>query len=179
MNVPNLLSISRILAVPVFMVLMLEPTPERALWAGVVFALASITDWFDGYYARKWDQITKIGKLLDPLADKILIASALIMLVNIDPDIVPAWMVIIIIGREIAVTGLRAKAATEGIIIAAEQLGKYKVGAQITMVLSFVLNYRIGQEWVLVLGTAALWVSVVLALISGVQYFTAYWRRLG
>ena len=179
MNVPNLLSISRILAVPVFIVLMLEPTPSRALWAGIVFALASVTDWIDGYLARKWGQITKVGKLLDPLADKILIASALIMLVNIDADIVPAWMVIVIIGREIAVTGLRAKAATEGIIIAAEQLGKYKVGAQITVVLSFVLNYRIGQEWVVVLGTAALWVSVVLALISGVQYFTAYWRRLG
>jgi CDP-diacylglycerol--glycerol-3-phosphate 3-phosphatidyltransferase len=179
MNVPNLLSISRILAVPVFIVLMLEPTSSRALWAGIVFALASVTDWIDGYLARKWGQITKVGKLLDPLADKILIASALIMLVNIDADIVPAWMVIVIIGREIAVTGLRAKAATEGIIIAAEQLGKYKVGAQITAVLSFVLNYRIGQEWVVVLGTAALWVSVVLAVISGVQYFTAYWRRLG
>jgi CDP-diacylglycerol--glycerol-3-phosphate 3-phosphatidyltransferase len=179
MNVPNLLSISRILAVPVFIVLMLEPTPERALWAGVVFALASITDWFDGYYARKWDQITKIGKLLDPLADKILIASALIVLLNTDPDLVPAWMVIIIVGREIAVTGLRAKAAAEGIIIAADTLGKYKVGAQITAVLSFVLVHAVGGALLVLLGTATLWISVLLALLSGGQYFITYWRKLG
>jgi len=179
MNVPNLLSISRILAVPVFIVLMLDPTPGRALWAGGVFALASITDWFDGYYARKWDQITKIGKLLDPLADKILIASALIVLLNTDPELVPAWMVIIIVSREIAVTGLRAKAAAEGIIIAADTLGKYKVGAQITAVLAFVLVHAVGGAMLVLLGTMALWVSVLLALLSGGQYFIAYWRKLG
>jgi CDP-diacylglycerol--glycerol-3-phosphate 3-phosphatidyltransferase len=179
MNVPNLLSISRILAVPVFVVLMLEPTPGRSLWAGVVFALASITDWFDGYYARKWDQITKIGKLLDPLADKILIVSALIVLLNSDPELVPAWMVIVIIGREIAVTGLRAKAAAEGIIIAADTLGKYKVGAQITAILSFVLVHAVGGTLLVLLGTAMLWISVLLALLSGGQYFIDYWRKLG
>ena len=178
MNVPNLLSISRILAVPVFIVLMLEPTPLRALIAGIVFSIASATDWLDGHLARKWGQVTKIGKLLDPLADKILIVSALILLMNIDPENVPAWTVIIIVGREIAVTGLRAKAAGEGIVIAAESIGKYKVGAQITVVLCFVLNYRIGQDWVVSLGTAALWLSVLLALVSGAQYFIAYWRRL-
>jgi CDP-diacylglycerol--glycerol-3-phosphate 3-phosphatidyltransferase len=179
MNVPNLLSLSRILAVPVFIVLMLEPTPGRAIWAGVVFALASITDWFDGYYARKWDQITKLGKLLDPLADKILIASALIVLLNTDPELVPAWMVIIIVGREIAVTGLRAKAAAEGIIIAADTLGKYKVGAQITAVLSFILVHAVGGSFFVILGTAMLWISVLLALLSGGQYFIDYWRKLG
>ena len=179
MNVPNLLSVSRILAVPVFIVLMLEPTPERALWATVVFALASITDWFDGYYARKWDQITKLGKLLDPLADKILIASGLIVLLNADPELVPAWMVIIIVGREIAVTGLRAKAAADGIIIAAEALGKFKVGAQITAVLSFLLVHAGGGAMLILLGTVMLWVSVLLALLSGGQYFIAYWKKLG
>ena len=179
MNVPNLLSVSRILAVPVFIVLMLEPTPERALWAAVVFALASITDWFDGYYARKWDQITKLGKLLDPLADKILIASGLIVLLNADPELVPAWMVIIIVGREIAVTGLRAKAAADGIIIAAEALGKFKVGAQITAVLSFLLVHAGGGAMLILLGTVMLWVSVLLALLSGGQYFIAYWKKLG
>ncbi len=88
-NVPNLLSLSRILSVPIFIVLMLEPSPVRALIAGIVFSLASATDWLDGYLARKWGQVTKIGKLLDPIADKILIMSALVILVEIRPDVVP------------------------------------------------------------------------------------------
>lgn len=178
MNVPNLLSISRILAVPVFIVLMLKPTPERALWAGIVFSLASITDWFDGYLARKWEQVTKIGKLLDPVADKILVASALILLVEVDPTRVPSWMAIIIIGREIAVTGLRAMAASDGVVIPAETMGKYKVGAQVTAVLSFLFSYPIGAQWPIMLGTAALWATVVLSLYSGAQYFMNYWKRL-
>ena len=178
MNIPNLLSISRILAVPVFIVLMLRPTPERALWAGIVFSVASITDWFDGYLARKWGQVTKIGKLLDPVADKILIASALILLVEVDPTRVPAWIAIIVIGREIAVTGLRAMAATDGVVIPAERMGKYKVGAQITAILSFLFSYPIGAHWPVVLGTAALWLTMVLALYSGGQYFLDYWKKM-
>lgn len=179
MNIPNLLSISRILAVPVFIVLMLKTTAERAFWAGVVFSLASITDWFDGYLARKWGQVTKLGKLLDPVADKILIASALILLVEIDPARVPAWIAIIIIGREIAVTGLRSIAATDGVVIPAESLGKYKVGAQITAILSFLFSYPIGAEWPVLLGTGALWLAMVLSLFSGVQYFVNYWKGMG
>ena len=183
MNIPNLLSISRILAVPVFIVLMLEPTPLRALWAGIVFSLASITDWLDGYLARKWGQVTKIGKLLDPVADKILIASALIMLVETDSSHVPSWMAIIIIGREIAVTGLRAMAAGDGVIIPAESTGKFKVGAQVTAVLSFIFSYPIGSawpraEWPVYLGRSALWLAIFLALYSGGQYFVNYWKKL-
>ncbi|HYA86791.1 MAG TPA: CDP-diacylglycerol--glycerol-3-phosphate 3-phosphatidyltransferase [Nitrospirota bacterium] len=116
-NVPNMLSLSRILSVPIFIVLMLEPNPIRALAAGVVFSLASATDWLDGYLARKWGQVTKMGKLLDPIADKILIMSALVTLVEIRSDVVHAWIAIVIIGREFAVTGLRAIASSEGIII--------------------------------------------------------------
>lgn len=178
-NIPNLLSISRILAIPVFVVLMLHPSPLRALAAGIVFALASITDWLDGYLARKWGQVTKIGKLLDPVADKLLIASALIMLVQVDATRVPAWAVIIIIGREFAVTGLRAMAASEGVVIPAETLGKYKVGAQITAILSFVLHHAFGASWMITLGVAALWVSLLLAIWSGAQYFIGYWKNLG
>lgn len=179
MNLPNLLSISRILSVPVFIVLMLNPTPAHAMWAGIVFLLASITDWLDGYIARKWGQITKIGKLLDPVADKILIASALILLVEVDSSKVPSWMAIVIIGREIAVTGLRAMAATDGIVIPAENMGKYKVGAQITAVLSFLFSYPIGAEWPVMLGTVALWTAMVLAVYSGCQYLINYWKKLG
>ncbi len=177
-NVPNLLSISRILSVPIFISLMLEPNPVRALLAGIVFSLASATDWLDGYLARKWGQVTKIGKLLDPIADKILIMSALVILVEIRSDVVHAWIAIIIIGREFAVTGLRAIASSEGIIIPAETVGKYKVGAQITAVLSLLLDYYLDKGWVTDVGRVALWVAMILAVYSAVQYFRSYWSKL-
>src|SRR5512146_615383 len=177
-NVPNMLSLSRILSVPVFIILMLEPSPNRALAAGIVFSLASATDWLDGYLARKWGQVTKIGKLLDPIADKILIMAALVTLVEIRSDIVHAWIAIVIIGREFAVTGLRAIAASDGIIIPAESVGKYKVGAQITAVLSLLLDYYLTQDWLRDLGAAALWVAMILAVYSAVAYFRTYWKQL-
>ncbi len=178
LNVPNLLSLSRILSVPVFIILMLEPSPVRALAAGIVFSLASATDWLDGYLARKWGQVTKAGKLLDPIADKILIMSALVILVEIRSDIVHSWIAILIIGREFAVTGLRAIAASDGIIIPAETVGKYKVGAQITAVLSLLLDYYLTKEWLRDLGTVALWTAMVLAVYSAVRYFRTYWQKL-
>ncbi len=177
-NVPNLLSISRILAVPVFIVLVLDPSPVRSLAAGIVFSLASATDWLDGYLARKWGQVTKMGKLLDPIADKILIMAALVVLVEIQPELVHPWIAILIIGREFAVTGLRAIAASDGVVIPAETVGKYKVGAQITAVLSLLLNIYSGQEWMKHLGWIALWVAMVLAVYSAVQYFRTYWNKL-
>jgi CDP-diacylglycerol--glycerol-3-phosphate 3-phosphatidyltransferase len=177
-NVPNMLSLSRILSVPVFILLMLEPNPVRALAAGIVFSIASATDWLDGYLARKWGQVTKMGKLLDPIADKILIMSALVTLVEIRSDVVHAWIAIVIIGREFAVTGLRAIASSEGIVIPAESVGKYKVGAQITAVLSLLLDYYIPNEFLRGLGAAALWVAMVLAVYSAVRYFMRYWGQL-
>jgi CDP-diacylglycerol--glycerol-3-phosphate 3-phosphatidyltransferase len=178
MNIPNLLSISRVVAVPVFIILMNDPTPARALAAGILFAVASVTDWLDGYLARRWGQVTRIGKLLDPVADKVFIASALIMLVEIDPARVPAWIVIVIIGREIAVTGLRALAADGGMIIPAETAGKFKVGAQITAILALLFSYAWHAEWMVVLGRSALWVAMALSLYSGGQYFVNYWKNL-
>lgn len=175
-NVPNLLSLSRIFSVPIFIILMLEPSPARALAAGIVFSLASATDWLDGYLARRWGQVTKIGKLLDPIADKILVASALIMLVDIAR--IPAWIAIVIIGREFAVTGLRSIAASDGIIIPAENVGKYKVGAQIAAVLTLILDYHLGTGWLTDVGKVALWVAMVLAIYSGGWYFVNYWKKL-
>ena len=177
-NIPNLLSLSRILSVPVFILLMLEPNPVRALAAGIVFSLASATDWLDGYLARKWGQVTKVGKLLDPIADKILIMSALVILVEIRSDVVHSWIAIVIIGREFAVTGLRAIASSEGIIIPAETVGKYKVGAQITAVLSLLLDYYLTREWLRDVGSLALWVAMILSVYSAVQYFRTYWKKL-
>lgn len=180
LNVPNLLSISRILSVPVFIILMLEPSPARALAAGIVFALASATDWLDGYLARKWGQVTKIGKLLDPIADKLLVMAALVMLVKSPPlpDVVPAWIAIVIIGREFAVTGLRSIASGEGIVIPAETMGKYKVGAQITAVLAFLLDYYVNTEWLSYVGLYSLWAAMFLAVYSAVFYFKTFWRKL-
>jgi CDP-diacylglycerol--glycerol-3-phosphate 3-phosphatidyltransferase len=177
-NVPNLLSLSRILSVPVFIILMLNPSPVRALVAGIVFSLASATDWLDGYLARKWGQVTKIGKLLDPIADKILIVSALVVLVELRSDVVHAWIAIVIIGREFAVTGLRAIASSEGVIIPAESVGKYKVGAQIAAVLFLLLDYYLDMAWMIDLGRIALWIAMVLAVYSAVQYFMKYWSQL-
>ncbi len=177
-NIPNLLSLSRILSVPVFIILMLEPNPVRALIAGIVFSLASATDWLDGYLARKWGQVTKIGKLLDPIADKILIVSALVVLVELRSDIVHSWIAIVIIGREFAVTGLRAIASSEGIIIPAETVGKYKVGAQIAAVLLLLLDYYMDKTWMADLGRISLWIAMILAVYSAVQYFIKYWGQL-
>ena len=176
-NIPNLLSISRILSVPVFIVLMLEPSPIRALIAGIVFSLASATDWLDGDLARRLGQVTKMGKLLDPIADKILVTSALIMLVDIGK--IASWIAIVIIGREFAVTGLRAIASSEGIVIPAETIGKYKTGAQITAVLTLVLDYHMETGWMSDLGQVALWVAMILAVYSAVQYFMSYWKQIG
>ena len=177
-NIPNLLSISRIVAVPIFVFLMLEPSPVRALLAGIIFSLASATDWLDGHLARKWGQVTKIGKLLDPIADKILIMSALVILVEIRSDVVPAWIAIVIIGREFAVTGLRAIASSEDIIIPAETVGKYKVGAQITAVLALLLDYYMTKEWLRDLGSLALWIAMILAVYSAIHYFRAFWKKM-
>jgi CDP-diacylglycerol---glycerol-3-phosphate 3-phosphatidyltransferase len=176
-NIPNLLSISRILAVPIFIVLLIEPSPLRAILAGVVFSIASATDWLDGHLARKWGQVTKIGKLLDPIADKILIMSALVILVKIRSD-VPAWIAIVIIGREFAVTGLRSIASIENIIIQAETVGKYKVGAQITAVIALLLDYSLTNDWLGYLGLLALWIAMILALYSAIQYFRFFWKKM-
>ena len=179
LNIPNLLSISRILAVPIFIILMLEPDPARALAAAIVFLFASATDWLDGYLARKWGQVTKMGKLLDPIADKILVASALIILVNINKE--DAWLAvaaIVIIGREFAVTGLRAIASSEGIVIPAETTGKYKTGTQIVAILSFVLDYHMETSWLTTLGWITLLIAVMLSVYSAVQYFMRFWKKL-
>jgi CDP-diacylglycerol---glycerol-3-phosphate 3-phosphatidyltransferase len=173
-NIPNLLSLSRIVTVPIFIVLLMTPSPKRVFVAGIVFAIACATDWLDGYLARRLGQITKIGKLLDPVADKILIMSALVILVNLRQDFVPAWIAIVIIGREFIITGLRSIAVSEGIIIPADTIGKYKVGAQITAVLALLFDYYYVTGWMTTLGVVALWISMVLAIYSAALYFKSY-----
>jgi CDP-diacylglycerol---glycerol-3-phosphate 3-phosphatidyltransferase len=144
------------------------------LWAVAVFLIAATTDLLDGYFARKRAQVSRLGTLLDPIADKLLTAAAFISLVEI--QLIPAWVVVIIVGREFAVSGLRAIASSEGFIIQASDLGKTKMVLQVAAITAIVLERRFP---VLRLpGTLLLWLVVVSALVSAAQYFWKFWRRL-
>ena len=184
MNLPNTLTILRIFFVP-FLVAVLVEQDLRIEWRGAIlvtnaflalsiFLIAAATDLLDGYLARRWRQITTIGTLLDPIADKLLISSALIALVQIRA--VPAWMVILIVGREFAVSGLRAIAAAEGYTIKASDLGKTKMVSQVAAISCLLLSTRYP---VLVLpGTVLMWGVVVFALLSAASYFRKFWSRI-
>src|ERR671925_418532 len=119
-NIPNIITLIRIALIPVMAVLLLSPSKEAGFWAAAVFAVASITDWLDGYLARRMGIVTVFGKFLDPIADKLIVMAALIMILPFDR--VPAWMVLVILGREMIITGLRGIASTEGVVIAASNL---------------------------------------------------------
>lgn len=169
MHLPNALTISRILLIPVFVVFFLEPTPERSVLAAAVFGLAALTDALDGYIARRWGQVTRLGKLLDPIADKLLVLTALFLLVDFGR--VDAWVAIVLAGRELFVTGLRGVAAREGAILAVEPTGKWKMAAQVVSVLLLILDGAISTSVNLHLGgTIILLLSMGLSLLSAAQY---------
>ena len=173
MNLPNALTISRIFLVPLLLVVLLTGKfSDRELWGFIVFFAASVTDYLDGYFARKRLQVTTLGKLLDPVADKVLIAAALVALV--EWGVAEAWMVIIVISRELAVTGLRSIASAQGVTIDASRLGKYKMVCQVLCVSCLILGES-GSSWLATTGTALLWVVVLLACASMVQYFQKFW----
>jgi len=177
-NLPNLLTVTRILLIPVFVVLFSTPTPEGSLWAALVFVIAAVTDILDGYLARRRSQVTKLGRLLDPIADKLLVLSGLFLLVELGQ--VPAWVAIVIIGREVAVTGIRAIAATAGIVIAVERLGKYKMVFEVLAITLLILaNAAVpGLEFAFALGMAFLYVALVLAVTSGAGYLIRFWQQV-
>jgi len=177
-NLPNFLTLFRILLIPVFVLVFSSPTPGRSLSAAIVFAVAAITDLLDGYLARRRSQETKLGRLLDPIADKLLVLSALILLVQYDR--VGALVAILMIGREVAVTGVRAVAAAQGIVIAAETTGKYKMALQVVAVILLILEDGIvPATWNLhVTGTVVLYVALALAFISGGRYLVSFWRQV-
>ena len=177
-NLPNFLTLVRICLIPVFVVVFLAPTPDRSLVAAVIFTVAAVTDLLDGYIARRTGQVTKLGKLLDPIADKLLVLSALILLVNIDR--VSALVALLIIARELAVTGVRAIAAGERLIIAAETTGKYKMALQVVAIVLLILEGTWLAEFgnLHLAGTATLYVSLVLGYISGGQYVWSFWKQV-
>lgn len=181
MNLPNKITISRIFLIPIFMVVMLADfnwgdlrllgaeLPVTHFVGALIFILASTTDWVDGYYARKYNLVTNLGKFLDPLADKILVSAALIVLVEL--GFAPSWIVIVIISREFAVTGLRAILAGTGEVVAANMLGKIKTWAQIVAISALLLHNMIFELINLPFDVISLWVAMFFTIWSGWDYF--------
>jgi CDP-diacylglycerol--glycerol-3-phosphate 3-phosphatidyltransferase len=178
LNLPNFITLIRILLIPVFVVLFATPTPDRSLTAALVFVVAAVTDLLDGHLARRNGQVTTLGKLLDPIADKLLVLSALILLVNIDR--VSALVAILIIAREVAVTGIRAIAAGEGMVISAEATGKYKMALQVVAIVLLILEGTFFSDFgnLHLAGIVTLYLSLVLGYISGGQYVWSFWRQV-
>jgi len=182
MNLPNSLTIARIFLVPVLVSVLLTKFEGRLvlglpveLVGAAIFGIASLTDWLDGYLARRRGQITWVGQVLDPLADKLLISATLISLVQL--DLAPAWMVAIIIGREFAVTGLRSLAYARGFTMPASPLGKAKMVSQVVAILLLILGWE-RVPMLLLLGQAALWVVMATALWSAVDYYVRFSRAM-
>src|SRR3954452_11030964 len=172
LNVPNVLTLLRILLVPVLVVALLEATPNGSAVAAIVFALAAITDGLDGYIARAQRSITNFGKVMDPIADKLLIAAALITLVSLDR--VAAWIAMVIIAREFAVSGLRVAAGQQGVVIPASPLGKLKTLFQVGAIFAVIATADHGAWWAQVL----LYLAVVVTVVSGADYFLNFRRRI-
>ncbi len=174
-STPNLLTGARIAAVPVVMVLLFFPGPLASFLGAVCFMLAGATDFLDGFLARRHSLVSRLGKFMDPLADKLLVSAALIMLIPLGR--VPAWMAFLIIGRELAVTGLRGLAATEGIILAPDSWAKAKTLLQMMALTALILNYSyVGIDFH-EFGMALLWLALLATLISGASYFWGFFKE--
>jgi len=178
MNLPNSLTLTRIFLVPLLVVVLLTKFEGRLILGvpkeivgAAIFGLASLTDWLDGYLARRRKQVTMLGQVIDPLADKLLTMAALVSLVQM--ELAPAWMVAIIISREFAVTGLRSLAYARGVAMPASPLGKIKMVAQVVAILALILAHDRRQPFHLI-GQAALWVVIASALISAADYFRRF-----
>jgi CDP-diacylglycerol--glycerol-3-phosphate 3-phosphatidyltransferase len=175
LNAPNTISIIRILLIPVFVVLLFSHVPYGAELAIAVFAAAAATDKLDGYVARRRRQVTTLGMMLDPLADKLLVSAALIALVGLDR--LPAWVAMVIIAREFAVSGLRMVAVDQGVVIPASSLGKAKTVSQIVAIVILLLP-RDAFDHISLAEDVAIYVAVALTVLSGVQYFVSARDRL-
>lgn len=173
-NLPNSLTLLRILMVPLLVVVLLTRFSGSEFWGLAIFLLAALTDAVDGMIARRTKAVTVAGTLLDPIADKLLMSAAFISLVEL--GLAPAWMVVVIVGREFAVTGLRQIAHERGIIIAASRLGKFKTLMQIVAISLLLVSYQLGR-WAL-LGKVALWIALVLTVASLISYFGSFWRKV-
>ena len=182
MNLPNTLSVARIFLVPLLVSVLLTKFEGRLvmglpveLVAGAIFGIASLTDWLDGYLARRRKQVTTLGQILDPLADKLLISATLISLVQL--NLVQSWMVAVIIGREIAVTGLRNLAYSRGLTMPASRMGKLKMASQVTAILLLILGWE-RVPMLVVAGQGVMWLVLITALVSAVDYYQGFQRAM-
>lgn len=184
-NLPNLLTLFRIALIPPVCVLIFFGDPVSVLIAVILFWVASVTDWVDGYIARRQNLVSMTGKFLDPLADKLLVMSSLVMMLPMGR--IPSWLVIVIIGRELTISGLRSIAATEGMVISAGEGGKYKTTFQMMGIMlllihfSYDVNYgfitlRLNFHW---LGLGLLLISAVFSITSAVEYFRQFLKAIG
>ncbi|MFH0786067.1 MAG: CDP-diacylglycerol--glycerol-3-phosphate 3-phosphatidyltransferase [Pseudomonadota bacterium] len=176
LNISNYLTFVRIICIPFVLIPLQSGKPNSSLWAAVIFSLAFVTDWLDGFIARKKNLVTQFGKILDPLADKLLIGCSLIMLIGVDR--VEAWMGILIIGREIAVTWLRAMLAAKGHILASSWWGKYKTFFQALALIPLMIHYPYFSIDFHFWGELLLWIALILTLWSGLLYFIQYYSIL-
>ncbi len=191
MNLPNSITLIRICSIPLLIWILSSnhfssEHGAKELLASAIFIAASMTDGIDGYLARKRGQITTMGILLDPMADKLLIAAAFVTLVQFNSSLVPAWIAVIIIGREFLVSGLRSIAASGGFTIEASELGKFKMVVQIVSVVAVILDHR-WKEWPVYgnfvfpvhwIAYAAIWFVVCVSLVSAIDYFVAFWSKI-
>jgi CDP-diacylglycerol---glycerol-3-phosphate 3-phosphatidyltransferase len=174
-STPNMLTGLRIAAVPVVVFLLFFPGKLASFLGGICFVLAGATDFLDGFLARRYRTVSRVGKFLDPLADKLLVSAALIMLIPLGR--VPAWMAFLIVGRELAVTGLRGLAASEGIILAPDRWGKTKTLLQMAALTGLILHYPYGSIDFHRVGLVLLWLALIITLVSGVWYFQAFFGQ--
>lgn len=179
MNLPIALTLFRIVVVPLIIVFVISSDRVRVLIAAVIFVAASLTDWLDGRLARRRNQVTQFGTLLDPVADKLLVAAALIALVQV--DMIGAWVAMVIIGRELAVTGLRGVALSMGVVVPASSLGKLKTVGQYIAVTVLILERGVPREYVPfhLISVGVLWVAVGLTVVSGADYFYRFLLKAG
>jgi CDP-diacylglycerol--glycerol-3-phosphate 3-phosphatidyltransferase len=190
-NLPNSITLIRIFSIPLLIWILSSShfssvNGEKELLASAIFIAASMTDGIDGYLARKRGQVTTMGILLDPIADKLLIAAAFIALVQLNPSLVPAWIAVVVVGREFLVSGLRQIAASEGFTIEASDLGKFKMVVQIVSVVAVILDHH-WKEWTVVghyflpihwVAYMAIWFMVFVSLVSAIDYFVAFWSKI-
>ena len=177
MNLPNILTVARIVLVPFLMVVLLTRFEGELIFGvakeivgAAIFGIAAFTDWLDGYLARRRSQVTQLGQLMDPLADKLLITAALVSLVQM--EMASAWMVAVILGRELAITVLRSVAYVRGVTIPASPLGKVKMGTQVLAILLLILGRQVWVFWIV--GQIALWVVLTTALLSAFDYYRRF-----
>ena len=175
MNLPIGLTLTRIVAAPLLILFVISTDGVHAFIAAVIFSLASFTDWLDGVIARRRNQVTTLGTLLDPIADKLLVAAALVSLLTIGK--IAAWMVVVIIGRELAVTGLRAVAAGVGVIVPTSRLAKWKTASQYVAITLLIVDKGLDVPVFHLLATGVLWTALALTIVSAVDYFYRFFRK--